>query len=202
MRNIKFAIIFLVGLSVIAVCTEATCGQDRVVKTRFVIRCGGYKNLIRSVRITDGKLHGYVSRNLPRFVFRNRDAEFFAYREKCRDREARIIVRKFGLSGVYDPFAAKHAHGRQPQKPESKPDSQAEFKAAQRRVAEAETARNSAQMTLDAAVADRNALLFKMMAEQSVKPSQCAIESNQFACVKIDPKTGDVSFVAKPSPSP
>lgn len=88
------------------------------------------------------------------------------------------------------------------QKPEPKPDPQAEFKAAQKRLSEALTALAPYQQAYAAALAERDASLFKLMAEASMKPSQCAVDGNQFACAKVDPKTGDVSFVPKPSPSP
>ena len=84
------------------------------------------------------------------------------------------------------------------QKPAEKPDLQTEFKAAQKKLNDALIALAPYQKDYLTALAERDATLFKLMAEQGVKPSQCAVEGNQFACVKSDPKTGDISFSVPP----
>lgn len=103
---------------------------------------------------------------------------------------------KAQAKGVRD--RKKRAHAQQSQKP----DPQAEFKAAQKRLSDAETARDAALSAFAVALADRNAVLYKMMAESGIKPSQCAAEGNPFACVRADPKTGDISFTPKPAEQP
>lgn len=94
----------------------------------------------------------------------------------------------------------KYAHAQQP-KPKADPIGDA-IKAE----SDAATAFNTAKANLDAARANTQAVLFREMAEAGVKPSECASvdaqgNSNPFACINRDAKTGTWSFVPKQSAS-
>jgi hypothetical protein len=76
-------------------------------------------------------------------------------------------------------------------KPTPKPDAISEVLKAE---GDAQSAFDAAKARLEAAQANTRAVLFREMGEQGVKPSECVVDNNPFACISRDQATGAWSF--------
>lgn len=99
-----------------------------------------------------------------------------------------IVLIAFLLCGVVS--------AQQPTTKPAKPDAIGDALKAQ---ADASAAFDAAKARLEAAQANTNAVLFREMAEQGVKPSECARTDssgnvNPFACISRDTNTGAWAF--------
>ena len=98
-------------------------------------------------------------------------------------------------------FASYVGHAQTPAKPAlkqfsdpaPKPDLIAEALKAE---ADATAAFDAAKARLDAAQANTRAVLFREMGEQGIKPSECAVDTNPFACISRD-QSGKWIFAKK-----
>lgn len=116
----------------------------------------------------------------------------------------RGVVSKFITHGL----TKKYAHALQKpddktQQPKPKTDPIGDAIKAE---TDATTAFNAAKANLEAARSNTQAVLFREMAEAGVKPSECASvdaqgNSNPFACISRDAKTGAWSFSPKQAAS-
>lgn len=105
-----------------------------------------------------------------------------------------LILAIFLLCGVASAQQPATTQQQTAKSADVKSDPQAEFKAAQKRLGDAQTALLPYQQEFESALASRNAVIWKMMAEAGIKPSECLVDKNPFACLKADQTTGLITF--------